>query len=417
MKKEALNIAIVGGGVAGISAAHYLSQNHHVTLFEKNSRLGGHTNTIHFDDDGKKAVDTGFIVYNQRNYPHFCKLLEDWSVPTQESNMSFAFNRGDKFYYSGTGLKGLFAQKKNLVSLSYYKFLKGILDFGQKAKEHLNKPNLISEWTLEDAFRNWSVSDSVIQDYIIPMAAAIWSGSFSQMKQFPALLFFKFFDNHGLLTFKDRPKWRTIQGGSYEYVKAFLKQFQGSVELNAQIEKIKRHDNKVQVFNHGESFEFDHVVLAVHANQVLPLLDKPSPEESYFFSKWSYSKNKTLLHSDNQILPKNKSAWASWNYHQCDHNSPVAVTYDMNRLQNIQSTKDFLVTLNPNQAIDDSKIIFKTIYEHPEYDFESFQTQEEIYNLSGTQNTWFCGSYLGYGFHEDAVRSSFEMASKLEASC
>ncbi len=405
-------IAVVGGGVAGIVSAWLLQKNHRVTVFEKNDYLGGHTNTIKIPrgpDEGL-LIDTGFIVLNDATYPLFEKFLQQLGVQTRDSEMSFGFQCHETGQvYAGTSLNGLFAKRTNLFNYKFYRFLYEITQFNKEALKDLNSGEF-PKITLGKYLSQKNCSVSLIEQYLFPMAAAIWSTPSVQISDFPAESFLRFFKNHGLLSFKDRPQWKTVEGSSSAYVKEFQSQFKGEIKLNCAVEIIYRENGKIKLcFRDGESQQFDQLVLATHADQTLRLLGDPSPDEWDLFSQWKYQLNRAVLHTDTSILPKNKSAWAAWNFTRRSKDSegePVYVTYYMNRLQGLQSHQDYCVTLNREESFPEESVIAEMIYHHPQYNFASLKTQKDLPRLNGQKNSWFCGSYFGYGFHEDAVRSA-----------
>ncbi len=406
-------IAVIGGGIAGISASYILQNRYYVSLFERAPKLGGHTNTHRIvEPSGREVfVDSGFIVFNERNYPNFSRFLSELKVDSQESNMSFSYHAPNSdFYYAGIDLDGLFAQRKNLLRGSFWKMLRDIPKFYSEGENFLAKGN---EESLEDFLKNRGFSTEFINNYLIPMGAAIWSTPHEEMMKFPAASFLNFWKNHGLLSLINRPQWKTIAGGSHRYVHQFEQQFRGAIYKNAQISDLDRSSKHIRFKMNGESFEFDALVVAVHADQVLGLLDDADSVEKKLFSIWSYSKNPTVLHFDSSVLPPKKSAWASWNYTELSP-SKVSVSYYMNRLQRLQSSREYCVSLNwPDKLLNQKRILEKIEYEHPTYSTESVKTQNSIRELSGHKNTYYCGSYLGHGFHEDAFRSSVDMAKKL----
>lgn len=406
-------IAILGAGVAGISAAHILQNKFEVWLFEKDTRLGGHTHTHQVTGVQGQThfIDSGFIVFNERNYPNFVKFLQDLEVETQASNMSFSFDSPTRdFFYAGTNLNGLFAQRKNLFRKDFWRCFSEVPRFfsvGSKVLEEENGSISLGELLTSHNFKR-----EFIDLYLLPMGAAIWSTPANEMLKFPALSFLKFWKNHGLLNLLNRPQWRTVTGGSHQYVHKFESRFKGKILKGASIQKIQRSAEKVSVFLESNSFVFDKIIFATHANQILPLLADPSEEETNALGVWRYKKNPTVLHSDRSVLPAKKRAWASWNYREFSKDR-IAVSYHMNRLQSISSNIDYCVSLNWPEQIPSSKIIAQMNYEHPLYDRASVAAQNSIKKLNGQNRTYFCGSYLGSGFHEDAVRSSVETAKSL----
>ena len=407
-------VAVIGGGVAGIVAAHLLQNSHEVTIFEKENYLGGHTHTVSVPDgpdgpDGGTPVDTGFIVFNEATYPLFIKFLEELEVPSREAQMSFGFHcERTGLTYAGTDLAGLFAQRSNLFSARYYRFLFEIVRFCRQGQADLKDGQELG--TLDDYVRRHGFSSFMVENYLLPMAAAIWSTPAGRVGQFPALFFLRFFNNHGLLSLVDRPRWRTVSGGSCSYVRAFLRRFRGEVRLDAPIEEIRRGTEGVSVKVAGEEPRiFDDVFIAAHADQALRLLGDPSPEEERLLGAWRYEENTTVLHTDVSVLPPAPTAWACWNFRrEVEENARVYVTYAMNLLQGLAASKQYLVTLNRPTPHDESEVLASLVYHHPVYTRESMETQSFLSSLNGHRNTYFCGSYFGFGFHEDAVRSSHE---------
>ena len=405
-------IAVVGGGVAGIVAAYLLQQHHQVTLFEQNDYLGGHTHTIEITagPDAGTAVDTGFIVLNDATYPLFQKFLGRLGVATRVSDMSFGFQcHQSGLVYAGTDLNGLFAQRRNLVNPKFLGFLLEIVRFCRQAQRDLAQ-EAIPPVSLGEYLRKGRFSAYMIDNYLVPMAAAIWSTPALRVTDFPAGPFLYFFRNHGLLSLRNRPAWRTVVGGSHSYVKTFLKTFSGKVNLSTPVETIRRTADQVEIkLADGSTFSCDQIVIASHADQALRLLHDPDDLEQRLLSPWRYQKNHTVLHTDAAVLPEQKQAWASWNFTRepgGDAEHPVFVTYYMNRLQGLHVKRQYCVTLNRRQAFPAEQVIAAMDYHHPLYSFESMATQKELPLLNGTNRTYFCGSYFGYGFHEDAVRAA-----------
>lgn len=409
-------IAVVGSGISGIVAAHILQRRHNVTLLEKNSYCGGHTNTITINDgpDAGLCVDTGFIVFNDRNYPTFTAFLKQLNVAERPSDMSFGFS-SDKadFCYSSYVPRGLLAQKKNLLRPAFYRMVSDILRFNKQALSDFRQ-GLLAQKTLGDYLNEGGYSKAFVDYYVTPMGAAIWSTPLIGMLDFPAQSFVQFFSNHGLLELKNRPNWKTIPGGSHVYVQNFLKQFKGEVRTACGVKSVLRFDDGVSIdFEDGSQEIFDCVVMAAHADQTLKMLADASQEEKELLGAWSYSVNKTVLHTDVSVLPKNRNAWASWNYRveqESSDQSPVTLTYDMNLLQGLEGHKHYLVTLNRDRPIAAEHVIREIMYTHPTYTLEAFQSQSKLDQLNGKRGTYFCGSYFGYGFHEDGAKSGVQVA-------
>lgn len=413
-----MKIAVIGAGISGITAAYLLARKHEVTLFEKNERLGGHTNTVDVENEtGEKIpVDTGFIVLNDCNYGILHNLFSQWKVDVRWSDMSFSFYDQNKdYYYSGTDIFGLFPKLKMLFSKDHLFLLWEIFRFGKLALEiinnkHLKYKDLDVSYTLGCFVRDYKISQSLLDNYLLPMGSAIWSVPTSQILDFPALSFFSFFKNHGLLEFTKRPRWQTVVGGSSTYLKKFEKLYSGVIELNSSAQIVQRFDDRVVIkFLEGHEFVCDQVVFACHADQVLSILEKPSVDEEMCLSHWHYQKNLVVLHTDTSILPPNRNCWAAWNYH-ANVGSNAVLTYYMNRLQGIKSSKDYLVSLNCEEQIAATKVIKKFEYHHPVYTKEAVLVQSKLKDLQGCSRTYFCGSYFGNGFHEDGARSGAQVA-------
>jgi uncharacterized protein len=412
-------VAVIGGGVAGIVAAHLLQKTHRVTLFEQGDYLGGHTHTVTIPDgqDAGTPVDTGFIVFNEATYPHFIGFLAELGVPSRITEMSFSFHCVETgFVYAGNDLNGLFAQRINLLRPRFYRFLFEIGRFCHQAKVDVETQEDLG--SLGEYIRQHHFLPFMVDNYLKPMAAAIWSTPTAEVTAFPARAFLLFFRNHGLLDLWNRPAWRTVAGGSSSYVKAFTASFTGTVHLSTKIRRIFRTDGSVQVQFADQHHEaFDQVVLATHADQSLHLLGDPTPEERRLLSPWQYEENNTVLHTDLSVLPPMQRAWSCWNFRRegsIAATHPAYVTYAMNLLQGLTTNKQYLVTLNRPSAYDEKQVIARMVYHHPIYTNTSMATQVSLPNLNGTRNTWFCGSYFGYGFHEDAVRSSYRAVAHLQ---
>lgn len=408
-------LAILGSGIAGITSAHLLQRKYHVVLFEKNDRLGGHTNTVVIPDgpDAGTPVDTGFIVLNNQTYPLLHRLLRDWKCPVRNSDMSFGFySEPTGFFYAGTSLSGLFAQRSNLFRPSYYRFLRDIVAFGCKAMADLDAQT-IGHQTMAAYVQQ--LHPATVRNFIVPMAAAIWSATRQDILQFPAASMLTFWRNHGLLSLKNRPQWQTVIGGSHSYIKSFTASFTGEVKRNAKIRTIRRTGQQVTlVHTDGHEEPFDALVLATHADEALALLDQPTRDEKRLLGAWRYQENRTILHTDVSFLPRQRRAWASWNYVEkkdARDDRPVPVTYWMNLLQGLSTRHDYLVTLNPDREPAPGSIIKDMIYHHPVYDLAAVATQSELPKLQGVNRTFYCGAYFGHGFHEDAVRSAADMAA------
>lgn len=418
MTELRLRVGVIGAGVAGVVMAHILQRAHDVTLLERNAYVGGHTNTIVLSDgpDAGTPVDTGFIVLNPVTYPLFNRFLSQLEVNVRTSDMSFAFyNAATGFQYAGTGLFGLLAQPANALNPRYWKFLYEILRFGKEGLRALQSGEA-DTMTLGEFVKQKKFMQCTIDEYIIPMGAAIWSTAPAKMLGYPAKSILMFYKNHGLLDLRHAPTWQTVVGGSHAYIKAFLQKFTGRVITSAPVQSITRHENGATVRNdQGLDETFDKIVIAAHADEALGMLSDPSEHETRSLGAWTYEKNHTVLHTDTSVLAPRKSAWASWNYvrEQSNASEPNAtLTYDMNRLQGIQSSERYLVTLNRKAPIDPSRVIREIHYTHPCFTFDAFASQPRLAEKNGERHTYYCGSYHGWGFHEDAVRSSVAVANR-----
>jgi len=409
-----MRIAVVGGGISGMTAAHLLSDEHEVTLFEANNTIGGHTHTVDVDEEeGPLAVDTGFIVFNEKTYPNFCRLLRRLDVPWQQSDMSFSVQserRGVE--YNGTSINGLFAQRANLVRPSFHRMIRDILRFNREATAFSRDGD--AETTLGDFVRRGGYSEIFLDTYLVPMGAAIWSAEPRQMLDFPFRYFARFFDNHGMLTVDERPQWLTVKGGSREYVPSLTRAYRDRIRLASPIAAVRRFDDRVEVTpKNGGPESFDHVVLAAHGDQTLEMLTDANPDERAVLGSFRFQKNDTVLHTDRSVLPKRRRAWASWNYHvDREPSRGVAVTYWMNRLQNLTSKSDFCVSLNREARIDPATVRGRYEYEHPIYTREAVTAQAVQERLNASGRTSFAGAYWGFGFHEDGVNSALAACSR-----
>lgn len=407
-----LHIAVIGGGVAGLTAAYLLQRRHRVTLFERNDYVGGHTNTVEIPDgpDAGTAVDTGFIVLNHKTYPLLHRLLSQLDCEVRWSDMSFGYyDETTGFHYAGTGFSGLFAQRSNLFNPAHWRFLLSIARFCARARDDL-ATGALAGLSVGAYLEQVGVGSLTRDAYVFPMASAIWSSSLRDIAQFPAEMMIRFWENHGLLSLKDRPRWQTIVGGSQTYVRRILSRHAIDCRIRAAVERVERRNGSVRIYPHGvDPIDADAVVIAAHADEALAMLADPSPDERRLLSAWRYQANRTLLHTDASLMPPNRRAWASWNYRRhrsLAEESPVSVTYHMNRLQGLRTAREYFVSLNSPTLPRDEMIIREMVYTHPLYTFDALASQAELPRLNGTNRTFFCGSYFGYGFHEDAVRSA-----------
>lgn len=414
------HIAIIGSGISGLTAAYLLSQKHQVTVFEKNDRIGGHTATVDIEVAGKNdvekyAIDTGFIVFNDKTYPNFLALLAEIGIGKQATEMSFSVhNCQTGLEYNGHNLDTLFAQRSNIFRPKFWGLVREILRFNKQCKAIFEQQNYQSGYTLGKFLAENNFSDFFAEHYILPMGAAIWSSSLAQMEDFEFRFFVQFFHNHGLLNIADRPQWYVIPKGSRSYLEPLCKKFQDNIVLNADISGITRVNNKVELhFNNADSQTFDEVVIACHSDEALALLNDASDDETAILSAMPYSQNSVVLHTDKKLLPQREKAWASWNYQLSqDRHKAASVTYNMNILQGLKSDHTFCVTLNQKEAIDPTKILREFTYHHPIFSAQSIQAQQQRSTICGVNHTHFAGAYWHNGFHEDGVRSGVEVAKR-----
>jgi uncharacterized protein len=399
-----------------MSAAWLLSQRHRVTVYERERRLGGHSNTaIVPTPAGEIAVDTGFIVYNAVNYPNLVALFEALKVPTLASDMSLAVSLDDgALEYGGSNLPVLFAQSRNLVRPRFWAMLRGIQRFSREAPALLRGPD-DPELTLGEYLDAAGYSRHFVEGHLLPMAAAIWSAPPAAMLNHPAVAFVRFLETHGLLRLRGRPKWRTVAGGSREYVRRLTAAYADRVRLSDPVRAVRRVPNGVSITGRdGSTSRYDHVVIATHADEALAMLEDASPEESGILGAFRYQRNHAVLHSDPALMPRRRRIWASWNYlgGRGTHERP-AVTYWMNRLQQLPDSTPLFVTLNPGMSPRRDTILRSLVYDHPVYSVAALRAQRDLWRLQGTRRTWYCGAYFGAGFHEDGLQSGLWVAEAL----
>lgn len=403
-----MKIAIIGTGIAGNVAAFHLCKEHDITVFEANDHVGGHSHTHNIEWNGRHyAVDTGFIVFNYKTYPHFTRLLKELKVDVQPSSMSFSVKcERTGLEYNGNTLNSMFAQRRNLFKPSFYRMIKDILRFNREAPALLETNDASS--SLGEFLQSNRYGREFIEQYLVPMGAAIWSADPKQMYEFPAGFFIRFFHNHGLLSVNQRPQWYVISGGSREYVRKLTAPFVDRIRTRAPVESITRRATHVNIKVRGAEVEkFDQVFIATHSDQALNLLGDASTAERDILGAIPYQRNEAVLHTDANILPKRQLAWAAWNYHLLrNEQERVPVTYNMNILQGLSATDQFCVTLNNSAAINPDKIIKRISYDHPVFTPQGLAAQKRQHEINGVNRTYFCGAYWRYGFHEDGVVSA-----------
>ena len=413
-----MKIAIVGSGIAGNVVAHRLHREHQLTVFEAGDHVGGHTHTHRIELEGEThQIDTGFIVFNDRTYPNFIGLLRELDVASQASSMSFSVrNERSGLEYNGTSLDTLFAQRRNLFRPSFLRMLAEILRFNREAPRLLDDDDPLSEIPLGDYLAAERYSRHFIDDYLVPMGAAIWSTDPAMMLAFSARFLVRFMHNHGMLTVDDRPLWRVVKGGSARYVERLSAPWRDRVLLHTPVERVRRLPDGVLVQARGRAPElFDHVFFACHAGQALRILADPSRQEREILGALPTQRNEAVLHTDTSLLPRARRAWAAWNYHvPRETRGAVAVTYQMNILQGLASRHTFCVSLNCTERIDPRKVLREITYEHPLFTPAGIAAQRRHHEISGVRRTHYCGAYWRYGFHEDGVVSAMMALQRFE---
>ena len=413
-----MKVAVIGSGISGLSAAHFLSKKYTVDLFEKNNHFGGHSFTVDIKDNNSEqliSLDIGFIVFNEATYPNLIKFFNELKISYEKSNMSFAVSiKNSGIEYSGSGINGIFANKLNIFNFKFLKMIKEIIIFYKKSEKE-NITNYENQ-TLGEYLKFKNFSNYFINYHIIPMVAAIWSMPQNLAQKMPMALFLNFFKNHGLFKIKNRPQWYTVTGRSKVYVKKILQTISGEYFKNYEIKEVLRNKNNVRLYygSSNEYFDYDKIVFATHADEALQLIKNPTEKEKNILINFKYKENIAYLHSDEQLMPDRKNVWSSWNsiIDKKDVNKSC-VTYWLNKLQNIKTKNNYFLTLNPIIPIEDKKIIKKVKFSHPFYDLETIKSQKHLMELQGTNNTWFCGSYFGYGFHEDGLKSTLNIVDKI----
>ena len=422
-----MRIAIIGTGISGLTAAHHLHRDHDLTLFESNRHIGGHTHTHDIEHDGEQhAIDTGFIVFNEKNYPHFCTLMHELHVDSQPTSMSFSV-RCDRtgLEYNGSSLNQIFAQRSNLFRPSFLGMLRDISRFNQIAPALAGVGDstttarsefICSDDMTVDAFvQSHHLGTTFYEKYLIPLGASLWSCPPKMFRQFPIRFVAEFLHNHTMLQYAGRPIWRAIKGGSKQYIAPLVHPFRDCIRLNTPVQQVRRLEDRVEISTTTAGCEsFDHVILACHADTSLALLADASPVERELLSAFPYQANEAILHTDVSVLPRLRRAWASWNYHiPKEESEQVSVTYNMNMLQNLTSKNTFCVTLNHDGAIDPARILRRIDYHHPVYTMRRAAAQLRHHEVININRTSMCGAYWGYGFHEDGVKSGLAVAKSI----
>jgi predicted NAD/FAD-binding protein len=409
-----MKIAIVGSGIAGLTSAYLLNRKHDISVFEAADWIGGHTHTVDVSVAGRDyAIDTGFIVFNDWTYPNFIKLLGQLGVGFKPTEMSFSVHDPQtRTEYNGNNLNSLFAQRRNLLSPTFWGMLRDILRFNREALADLESQRIDPHTTLGDYLQSRGYGQRFIEHYIVPMGAAIWSMSLADMLAFPLQFFVRFFKNHGLLSVSNRPQWCVIEGGSSSYIEPLTASFRERIHLSCPVHRVERDEQGVTVHSAAGSERFDKVIFACHSDQALKMLAQASAAEQQILGALPYAENDVVLHTDTRLLPDRKLAWASWNYRLGGAKQQLAaVTYDMNILQGIESDTTFCVSLNQTDAIDPNKILARYTYSHPQYSLAGVEAQGRWEELNGANNSWFCGAYWANGFHEDGVVSGLRVAA------
>ncbi len=412
-----MKIAVVGAGISGLSAAYYLSKKHKVDLFEKENQFGGHANTIKvaYDHNKEIAVDIGFMVFNKNTYPNLINFFSENKIEIEKSDMSFSVSvNGSDMEYCGKGLGGIFSNKKNLLNIKFIKMFFEIISFYKNCEKIETED--VKSITLGEHLKEIKISDYFINYHIIPMVSAIWSMPPLEATQMPLSFFLNFFKNHGLFKIKDRPQWFTVANRSKTYVDKIISQISGEHFKNYNINKVVRNDFGAKIFygEENEFFDYDKVVIATHADEALKIIDNPTSDEELILKNFKYRGNTAVIHFDESIMPKNKKAWCSWNSSMsADNIEKTSVTYWLNQLQNLKIDKNIFLTINPFREIPANKKYKKVRFTHPYFDADALLNQSNLQKIQNKKNILFCGSYFGYGFHEDGIKSSIEMLKML----
>jgi predicted NAD/FAD-binding protein len=412
-----LKTAIIGTGIAGMGSAHFLHKTHDLTIYEQNDYVGGHTNTVTVDEDGKPVyIDTGFMVFNYKTYPNLCRLFAEIGAPVKKTDMSFSVQHVPTgLEYSGSSVNHLFAQRKNIFNIKYLKMLMQIGRFNKESVKIVDDPKY-ADYSIGRYIKEFGFGEEMLWKYLVPMSSAVWSTPMEQMLDFPAVTLIRFFQNHGFLGLDTQHQWYTLDKGSQSYREILIRPFKDRIHINRKAIKITRSNGKVSVHaSDGSQETFDRVIIATHGDQALQLLEAPTNDEQRLLSCFKYQYNKATLHTDENIMPKTKLAWSSWNYRIQMQNGQLtpSTIYWMNQLQGVSDKKNYFVSINPHDNIDPKKIIREIDYEHPLFDVPAKNAQAQLHKLNQNGPVYFCGSYFKYGFHEDAFASAVQLCSQL----
>lgn len=412
-----MKTAIIGTGIAGMGCGHFLYKEDDLTFYEQNNYIGGHTNTVTVEEDGKPVyIDTGFMVFNKETYPNLCKLFDQIKAPVKKTDMSFSVQHEPSgLEYSGSSLNHLFAQRKNIFNISYLKMLSQIARFNKESVKILDDPKY-AEYSLGKYVKEFGYSDDMLWKYLVPMSSAVWSTPMEQMLDFPAVALIRFFKNHGFLGLDTQHQWYTLHNGSQAYREILIKPFRDKIHINRAAVKISRENGKVIVqASDGTQETYDRVILACHADEAFAMLENPTDAEQRLLPNFKYQFNKAVLHTDESIMPETKLAWSSWNYRIKEQNGRLqpSTIYWMNRLQQVSESKNYFVSINPHDDLDEKKVILELDYEHPLFDVPAVRAQDNLSKLNEEGPVYFCGSYFKYGFHEDAFASAVNLCKGL----
>ena len=412
-----MRIAIVGAGISGMTAAYYLSRSHDVSVFEANDYIGGHANTATVKEKNRSIpVDTGFIVFNQQNYPNLCRLFDELNVASINTDISFSVHcEQTGLEDNGTSFNKLFSQRRNIINIQFWKMLKDINRFHKEAVELLNA-GMDDRITVEEFSKQKGYGDAFLTQYLIPLGASLWSSPADRFRQFPMLFVIEFLNNHCMLQLNGRPQWKTVKGGSKEYVSKLINSLKEKIQINNSVSRVIRHKSHVEIVSkHNNSLTFDEVIICCHSDQAIHLMQSPDEYELELLQQFQYQQNEAVLHTDISVLPKNKKAWASWNYRIPKENKDhVSVTYNMNCLQSLAAEETYCVSLNQTRHINKDKILKRIIYHHPQFSPGRSEAQSNHTKLIRRDRVSYCGAYWGYGFHEDGVSSALRVCDAFD---